>query len=840
MPARFATKSVLPILVCLALAGCFKSSEERAAEHYENGLALMASGDNDRAMVEFRNTLKYAREDVDARRRMGEIQLGRGSKMQAYRSYLGVVELLPDDLEGRTVLSELAFQLGDWGEFERHASQAAKLIETQGDAVPEGLVRRSEAMDLALRYRAAVVDEDLQAQVEIVETAEALQQQDPENAILRKILINAYVQDKRYAEALEQLDAAILAEPRVLENYGARLDLLSRTGDEAGIEAELDRMVELFPEDQNVKATYLRFLNSRGKQEEAEAFLRAEVEKAGADQRDDAFTALIAYVMRTRGIEAALEETNKALAEDPNSTLQLMQASLTFDNGQTEAAIQKMEAIVANDDNALAPVQMERAKVTLARMLADTGNEVGARQRVEEVLADNPNQAGALKLKARWQIEEDDTEAAINGLRSALASDPQDLTAMELMARAYGRAGNTNLRLSFLSQAVEASNNAPAQSLRYAQALIADDKALQAESTLIDSLRITPGNVDVLSLLGRVYLQLEDDGRAEQVVSTLRRIGGDAAQNNANSINLELVAKREGNDQALKLLEGLATSDESSASDQVKLSLIRGRLMAGETESALSYARELAEEEPDNMRYRYALALTHVAMRNFPDAEVELRKLLEENPAIVQVWLQLARIRSATGDAAEALALLDEGLAEVPGAPDLLWGKASLLQQGGDIDGAIEIFEGLYEQNSDSLIVANNLASLLATYRKNDPDSVARAALIARRLVDATQPALQDTYGWIAHLDGRSEEAVSYLEPAAAGLPQDVAVQVHLGLVYAALGRKEDAITQLRRALEVGGPLSGNEALLEEARAKIAELEAAPAAPTGESTEAAD
>lgn len=822
------SKLALSLLLCAGLAGCFKSSEERAAEHYESGLSLMAEGDPDRAMVEFRNTLKYAEGNVDARRKMAEILLDRGSKRQAYRNYLAVVEQLPDDLPGRTSLSELAFDLGDWGEFERHADHAAELISAGNQELPDVLKARTNALDLALRMRSAVESEDASAQEAIVDRAATMQTASPDNAILRKILINGYVQQTRYDEALTQIDRAIEAEPRRLDNYSARLELLARMGDEAGVEAELNRMVELFPDDENVKSTYLRFLTSRGKMEEAETFLRAEVENSTGEARAENFATLTAFILRTRGIDAALQEVNSAIDATPSDTLRLMRASLTFDTGETEAAIREMEDIVATEETSLTPLEMQQAKVALARMLTSTGNEVGARQRVEEVLAEDPNAAGALKLKAIWQIEEDDTESAINGLRTALAADPQDVDAMGLMAQAYQRAGNTDLMLSFLSQAVEASNNAPEQSLRYARALVNDDKALQAESVLINSLRISPGNIDVLTSLGQVYLQVEDTGRARQVIQTLEDVATPQAQGNATALNLELVAQERGSDEALKLLEELAGDADASDSDQIKLSVIRARLTTGDVDGALEYARTLVEEQPDNPRFRYAKALTHMAMSDLDAAETELRTILDADPSSVQVWLQLARIKTANNEDEAALNLINEGLEAVPGAPDLLWGKASMLQRKGDIDGAIDIFAALYEDNSNSLIVANNLASLLSTYRKDDPASIEQAARISRRLAGANLPAFQDTYGWIAHLNGDSEEALRYLEPAAAGLPRDVAVQVHLGLVYAALDQRDNALAQLRRALEVGGLLAGNEELLEEARAKIAELEAAP------------
>ena len=64
---------------------------------------------------------------------------------------------------------------------------------------------------------------------------------------------------------------------------------------------------------------------------------------------------------------------------------------------------------------------------------------------------------------------------------------------------------------------------------------------------------------------------------------------------------------------------------------------------------------------------------------------------------------------------------------------NILWAKASRLERAGDIDGAIDIFEALYANNSSSIVVANNLASLITTYR-DDAESLERAWSIARRL----------------------------------------------------------------------------------------------------------
>ena len=93
----------------------------------------------------------------------------------------------------------------------------------------------------------------------------------------------------------------------------------------------------------------------------------------------------------------------------------------------------------------------ERYKVTLARMLVATDNEVGARQLVEAVLADNPGNVEALKMSATWLIDQDQADEAISSLRRALDQEPEDAETMTLMARAHERNGNAQLAQDLLA-----------------------------------------------------------------------------------------------------------------------------------------------------------------------------------------------------------------------------------------------------------------------------------------------------------------------------------------------------------------------------------------------------
>jgi tetratricopeptide (TPR) repeat protein len=231
--------------------------------------------------------------------------------------------------------------------------------------------------------------------------------------------------------------------------------------------------------------------------------------------------------------------------------------------------------------------------------------------------------------------------------------------------------------------------------------------------------------------------------------------------------------------------------------------LIRARLEQNDTDTALALAQELVAEFPDNPRARQVLGNTQFAAGDFEAAEATLGALASETGIGTDV-LQFARVLGAQGKGDDARAAIDQGLEKTPDSADLLWAKASYLERDNDIDGAIEIYELLYEENSASPIIANNLASLLATYR-TDEASLERAFTVARRLRGATRAPFQDTYGWILFRRGDAEEALTYLEPAAQTLDRDPIVQYHLGRIYEELGRADDAVQQYDAVIELAG-----------------------------------
>lgn len=797
----------LALIAVLALAAC-ESDEEAAQRYFASGLELYEAGDTDRALVEFRNALEHDGNHLDARLYFARISAQDGNDQRAIASYLRVVEQNPDILEGRVFLAEAAALAQSWDEAERHGRAAVALAPDDPHV---------QALEVVLDYRQALLDGNDEARSRLLARATDLSAEASDSAALRNVLIDGLNWRNDFSGALEQVDAAIALEPRSKALYYSRLSILGSLGDEPAIEAHLREMVSLWPEDDEIKAALIRYLLATGDPERAEEFFRGVADPEGGDI--GIYLAFIRFLSETRGDAAAIAELDRtADTSSAPYVLRSVRAGLRFDAGQREAAIEEMEAVLADGPPAGLAGDL---KVALAQMLLATGNEVGARQRVEEVLEAEPGNVEALKMSARWLIEADEVDEAIAAARRALNDAPEDIEAMDVLATAYFRAGNHELGRDGLARAVAASNNAPGPTLRFAAILVEDGELRSAEDILVDALRQAPDNIDLLAALGQVYVLERDIARGRGVERRLEAIATPAALEIARELDLELLSAEGRNEELIAVLE--ARAEGGDADVRARTLLIRARLAEGDVEGALALARSAHEQNPEDYESHLVYAAALAAVGRDDQSDSEYRRMIEAGPADGRAHRFLVTSLLGAGAVEPARRALDDGLQAFPDDLDMLWISASLKEQSGDIDGAIAVYEDMYAIDSSALVIANNLASLLATWRFDDAASVERAFDIARRLRGTDVPAFRDTYGWILHLRGESEAALPYLRDAAEALADDAVVQYHYGMALLAAERTGEGVAQLQRALALAGDDSRPQ--FEIARAALAEAE---------------
>lgn len=789
------------------LAAC-DTAEERAQKHYEKGLTLLDEGEVERALIEFRNVFKLDGFHKDARLAYAKVEEGRGNVSAAYGQYLRLIEQYPENLEGRRALSRLAADLNNWEEVAIHVEVAQRLA-------PQDTVVL--AVRAGLDYRNALRDDNPTAVGLAVKVSETLLADNPDLAAARRVVIDDLLRRQDWPGALVAIDAALAQDPEERILYLQRLAVLEKLGETDAVEAQLKDLAKRYPEE-GVHRTLINWYIARDRQDDAEAYLRQRIGQN--DENHDARLELVAFLARRVSPQAALDEIDRILAGTPDNRLlfRSVRAGLDFDIGNREAAIVEMEDILTGAEPS---EETDRIKVALARMLIRTGNSVGARAAIEEVLEHDSTQVDALKLKAGWLIEDDRTGDALVDLRQALDQKPRDADTMTLMALAHERAGNRDLMGEMLALAVEAAGRAPRESLRYVQFLLQDEKLLSAEDVLQDALRLKNADPALLSALGGVYIRMEDWPRAQHVIDTLARTDTEQTRAIVNELTARKLAGQNREEELQSFLSGLAEGETGLRADAA---IIRLRLAQGDIAGALEYTAELLADNPGNPPLRFVQASIMAADGKPEQAAAIFRDLLAEFPEDERVWLTLYNLHRSRGDEDKAATVLQEGRTTLPQSANLKWAEAGEAEKQGDIARAIAIYEDLYEQNSSSLAVANNLASLISTYHQDD-ENLRRAYAIARRLRDTQVPAFQDTYGWISHRLGNHDEALEYLEPAAKALADDPRVQFHLAENYVALNRDADALAQFRKVVELARDDAQPLPFMDRVEAEIARLE---------------
>ncbi|NOD70107.1 tetratricopeptide repeat protein [Ruegeria sp. HKCCD7303] len=784
----------------LLLSAC-DTAEERAEAHFQAGLAHLEQGDVERALVEFKNVFKLNGQHKEARLTFARLERERGNLSLAYGQYLRLIEQYPDNFEGQRSLAEIALETSNWDGVRRHGAAAAALA-------PDDVEIKS--INNTLAYTDAVRNGDANQLEFAVHTAHEMLDARPDLLTARQVLIDHLIRERDWHGVLEETGAALKFAPEQPNLYSTRLLALQELNQPAEIEALLKQMTQVFPDDQGIEQVLVQHYIDQNNLDAAERMLRAEVEAQAEDHMPA--QRLIAFLNEHRDTAAAIAELDGIISQGgPNaSRFKTLRATLKFRSGDKEAAIADMRALL---EGAERTEQTRANEVEFARILFQTGQPEEARLLIENVLSEDATQVDALKFKSSWLIDEDNIGDAIVLLREALGQAPRDPQLMTLLAQAHERNGNRELMGEMLALATEVSRNAPEETLRYTQFLIADGDLEIAERVLVDALRQDMDQPELLFLLGEIYLGTQDWDRLETVQRSISELDTPEARRVANELKAQRLAAQQQTDDLTMFLKELAEDPEFGL--PADIALIRLMLVQGKTTEAFARLDQLLEEDPESLPIRLIKAYALTGNGEYDEAAQLYRAVLGERPDITRAWIALHALETEHGTPDAAQNILIEALAAQPENPNLLMLQAAVHERAGDLDQAISVYETLYPLSNQSLIVANNLASLLTTHR-DDQESLQRAQVLAQRLRGTREPAFQDTYGWLAYRLGNYEEAVAYLEPAARAIPDHPLVLYHLGKAYDAVGRREDALRAYRAAQATGIPLDISPSLEEE------------------------
>jgi tetratricopeptide (TPR) repeat protein len=402
------------------------------------------------------------------------------------------------------------------------------------------------------------------------------------------------------------------------------------------------------------------------------------------------------------------------------------------------------------------PRGVEAEFADLDNELSNAGNLFGARQVADRLAAAFPQSAAALRLQGFAALRADDPAAAAKSLAAALNLTPQesndarrDITMGLWRARILS--GDSAGPLAD-AQALAERETTPANLLDYALLLLAAQQKDAAIAEL-ETLAARPDTQPVaLRLLGLIEFQ---ENKLDAAAARFTALLSTGKFLDDSFYYLGLIGERRGEaEKALRLYAQVQGGDNSVG--------------------ALLRASDILQK--------------HGAA---PAAEELLDHLLEDEPQRApEVLAARARFYADSGDAQQAIRVLDRGAAEYPDNVDIRYAIATTYEEQGRVPAALRELKDILKARPDDPAALNAYGYTLADHNRE----LARARTLIERAYAAApkNPAILDSLGWVLYRQGRDEQALPYLSAAYAD-DRGADIGAHLGEVLWQLGRREDA-----------------------------------------------
>ncbi|MGO8973543.1 MAG: tetratricopeptide repeat protein [Steroidobacteraceae bacterium] len=785
----------LALLSVLLVAGC-GGAESRKARHMEKGQEFLAAGNFEKARVEFRNALQILPTDSDARFENGVVDEKLGNLREAAQFFQGAIDSNKDNARARASLGRLYAMSG----------APDKAIET----VDPGLANHPDDADLlTVRAAARIQLKDVSGALTDAERAVQLA---PANENAVSVLAGIYKSQGQADKAQALLEDAIKKSPNTVDLRLVLAQLDSSLGKKTEVESLLLDLVRLKPDEKAHRLRLAQFYVRTDQADAAEKVLRDGV-KALPEQRE-LKTALVDFLAARRSREIAESELTTLIAASPNDyELKFLQASF-YEQGKEFA---KAEAVYKD---VIASAKLEGPGITardrFAALLVQLNDIPAAEKLIAEVLAQSPRDNDALILRGNLALAHSDPKTAISDLRAVLRDQPNAIGVMRTLARAHLANGEPALAEETMRRAVEANPNDAAASLDFAQLLAQLGKPDQAKPVIEELVKRQPNNMQALDVEFNVAAATKDfvtaKAAADAMVALQPKLGlGFYYQGQLAETDKRL-------DEALRLYS-TALELQPEASEPLQ-AVTRVLVNLKRSPDALRRLDDYSARYP---KAAFAVNLKgEVLVSNGRAAEsIPVFKMaIEREP---KWWLPYRNLSIAQSIADKnndaAIATLQAGIGKAAAPETLETQLASLYERTAKVDNALQVYETAMQQNPASDVVANNLAMLLVTYKK-DARSLDRAKELSRRFATSTNANFLDTYGWVLYKRGEAAAAITALQNSLTKAPDQPVLLYHLGMAQALAGQAAAARDSLTRSLQSGKNFNG----MDEAKATLDKL----------------
>ena len=318
-------------------------------------------------------------------------------------------------------------------------------------------------------------------------------------------------------------------------------------------------------------------------------------------------------------------------------------------------------------------------------------------------------------------------------------------------------------------------------------------------------IKTDPKNVVGRQSLARAYFERGQMKEAETELTQLLALAPSLAEPNYLMARILLSQTKE--EETVRYLRVALRGNPSHVASNVLL----GRYLAskGQREQAMPSLESALRVNPNLPEARFLLANLYAQSGRFPEALALAQQVQRADPKAAGPWVLIGALQVAEKNPRAAIYAFEKSLKISANSVQAYRGLGQAHSLLGQNDQAEESYRRALKFDGDDVVSLNDLAWILVEIRKK-PDEALPLAVKAERLAPRSG-AVIDTLGWIHYRRQSYAEAEKLLTQAAERIPSSGLTQFHLGMTYAKLGRKDDAIWALRRAAKLDPKLGERE-----------------------------
>jgi putative PEP-CTERM system TPR-repeat lipoprotein len=632
--------TLLAIMIALSLAGCGKTPEE----HLAQGKALMAKGESQSAILEFKTALQDQPNNPEARLTLGNSYLTIQSYPEAEKELRKALELGADPDLVIPALSKAVLGQGD----------AKKVLDIA--LPPAGLSRQSLAAFHALRAEAHFrLRNSAEGQASLIQAEQA----DANQVDLLLLKARMAAAQKQFGDAHKLLLAALDQDKQLLDAYYIQAAIHEAENKPEDAIQSYKQALVINPKAYRAHLAISDIEFGRG---QAEAGLKAlQTAEKLAPKAPLVRYARGIYELRSNNLRAANEALQSFLSVAPDyMPAQLASAMANLGLGNLEQSLKAAQLVLAREpENSLA------ARVLAASQIK-SGDPAQALATLTPFIKGNPDDAASLALAGEAYFQNRNYQQALASFQRAGSIAPQNTNIRTQEAATLAALGKSDLALAELEQAVQGS----AKAGRADVALISlhmqrkeYDKALQAIGNLEKKI---PQNAQTLNLRAAALLGKKDQAGARAALEQALKLDPKFFVAAANLARLDIAAKQP--QAAKKRFEAILSQDPNHL--QAMMAMAELAIMAKQETEYVSWLEKASKAHPDAQVPRALLARYYLSKKDSSKAIDVAENAVRGDAGNLQALNLLGTTQLASNDPQAAIKTFRALAQKAPDSPE--------------------------------------------------------------------------------------------------------------------------------------------------------------------------